>query len=84
MKPSPNTHAAVKKEGVVLLDSKRGVVFALNPIGAMIWERIEKSDSREDLAKMLKTKFPGVPSEQIIGDLDSFLNALTGKHLIDV
>lgn len=74
----------MKQEGVVLLDSERGVVFTLNPIGALIWEGIERSGSRDDLARMLAERFPNVPSQRILGDLESFLNTLATKHLIEL
>lgn len=84
MKPSAHTHASLEREGVVLLDSKHGVVFALNPIGALIWEGIEKGESKEDLVRRLTRRFPDVASSRILLDLDCFLLALADKNLITV
>jgi len=82
MKPSAHTHTTVERDGVVILDSKHGLVFALNPIGALIWEGIEKSQSKEDLVRKLTSRFPEVAPSRLVQDLDCFLRTLADKNLI--
>lgn len=83
MKSARTTYTTRQADGCVLLDSRRGVVFTLNSVGAILWERIRDGASREDLMTLLTRRYPEVSADRLVGDLNLFVNTLIEKCLIE-
>jgi hypothetical protein len=67
---------------VVLLDLKRGVYYALDPVGSHFWGLLQDGlDVDAARAKML-TEYD-VSAEQLSRDLDVLLEDLSGRGLIE-
>ncbi len=60
----------------------------LNPVGTLLWERLSEDTStitsRGDLVEYLSERFPDVPTERVMGDVDAFLHKLLGHKLISL
>jgi SynChlorMet cassette protein ScmD len=69
----------------ILFDPDTGKGFAINPVSAFIWKRLDGQHSAEDIAKEMRLQCKGVPSaagehvEDFIQDLVK--NGLAGYEL---
>jgi Coenzyme PQQ synthesis protein D (PqqD) len=78
---SPAVRASVSDDGLVLLDVRRGLVLASNPIGARIWQLIEERRTTAEIARQLVDDYR-VPSDRARRDVSTFIAALVGRGLL--
>jgi hypothetical protein len=71
------------EDGSVLIQLQTGRVFSLNGTGARIWTMLESGASFDGVVEALNREYE-VPSEELRNDLDSFINELARKNLLQV
>lgn len=67
---------------VVLLDLKRGVYYALDPVGSRFWGLIEGGLDLDAARASMLAEYD-VSAEQLSRDLEVLLEDLSGRGLID-
>lgn len=72
--------SVVTHDGAVILDTKRGEMWNLNPSGAFIWQRLVDGLLPEQIAVELSAK-TGEDLQTATDDLEAFLSDLKEKHL---
>jgi len=66
---------------IVALDIKKGIYFALNRTGALLWESLSAGTTEPALASQLVERFDLDPTAAQ-GDLDEFLAGLRTNGLL--
>ena len=74
-------HAVVDQDGAAILDVDRGLVSTLNPIGAYVWQQLERGETVEAVVAHLASE-TGEDIEVIMRDVREFVVALREKHLL--
>jgi hypothetical protein len=67
---------------VVLLDLKRGVYYALDPVGSRFWGLLEDGLDLDAVRASMLAEYD-VSAEQLSRDLEVLLEDLSGRGLID-
>jgi len=75
-------HCDVEDE-VVILSMKDGVYYGLNPVGAFIWNQIQKPKRVDEIFDLIMGEFD-VGREECEADLMDLLSELLDKGLIEV
>jgi len=75
-------HCDVEDE-VVILSMKDGVYYGLNPVGAFIWNQIQKPKRVDEICDLIMGEFD-VGREECEADLMDLLYELLDKGLIEV
>ncbi|MDI6724003.1 MAG: PqqD family protein [Methanobacterium sp.] len=75
-------HCDVEDE-VVILSMKDGVYYGLNPVGAFIWNQIQKPKRVDEICDLIMGEFD-VGREECEADLMDLLSELLDKGLIEV
>ncbi len=85
--PAVSTRLA-GEQGAVIFHADSGREKFLNPTGLFIWERLDGTCSRDEIAAALMAEFTGTGREQVSADMvdffrdmaaDGFVRALTGR-----
>lgn len=66
----------------VLLDSNGTELITLNPVGSLVWNAIDGWTDRASLVTRLGEQFPEIPTDQIVGDVEEFLDELRAAGLV--
>lgn len=69
------------EDGLVLLDSAKGLVLTANRTAATIWEGISRGRTVEDVAVQLSME-SGLPRERILEDTTKYLLELQQRGLV--
>ena len=77
-----SVHCSVEEE-VVILSLKNGVYYGLNPVGAFIWNLIQKPKTLEEVRDAVLQEFD-VNEEECMKDLNELIGELLKKNLIEV
>jgi len=75
-------HCSVEEE-VVILSLKNGVYYGLNPVGAFIWNLIQKPKTLKEVRNAVLLEFE-VDEEECMEDLYELIGELLKKNLIEV
>jgi acetylornithine/succinyldiaminopimelate/putrescine aminotransferase len=75
MKISKSVRAMVNSEGAVLRDSRHGGTFGLNPLGAKVWQGLQKGISMEEIVNGISEQFQ-VPRETVERDVQELIQNL--------
>jgi hypothetical protein len=81
---SLDVRATIDADGGVLLDIEKGLCYSLNLVGAKTWHAIESGGGQatfKDIVNALAPQFT-VPREQLVRDIDEYLQDLEKKGLI--
>jgi hypothetical protein len=81
LRTSPDVRASTSSDGLILLDVRRGLVLAANPIGARIWRLLEQHCTRHEIAEQLAAEY-GVPPERARRDVATFAADLLARGLV--
>jgi len=81
MRIAKNVRAMVSSEGAVLRDMRSGGSFALNPIGAKVWELLQKGTTAEQVIDQISIDFHA-PRETVENDVRAFIKRLEDQKLI--
>ncbi|MGM0672502.1 MAG: PqqD family protein [Pseudomonadota bacterium] len=71
------------EDGAVLLHLGSGQYHSLNPVGARIWEILEKPMSEEQLTRQIVAEFEA-SDDMVAQDVTSFLKELVDRKLVEV
>ena len=83
--PVPNRNVVFKAlpDGAVLLSTEDEVYFALNTVGARVWELLPpKSTTFDDLCSALAKQYPEVDPAVIGADVRRLLDELSANRLV--
>jgi hypothetical protein len=75
-------HCSVEEE-IVILSFKDGIYYGLNPVGAFIWDIIQKPTRVEEIRDAILKEFD-VDEEVCMEDLKDIIRELLDKCLIEV
>lgn len=78
---SSTVRASITADGLVLLDTERGLVFAANPIGARIWQLLADGVPSDTIAERLATEYE-VAIDTAAHDVRAFVASLVGRGLL--
>jgi len=81
MRTKPGIRSASNSDGMVLLDVEQNQILTLNPMGALIWQKLQEEKSLESIAEELSST-TGHPLADVKNDLDVFVQDLNDKHLV--
>jgi hypothetical protein len=65
----------------VILDLDSSDYYALNDVGALIWEKLEKGESSDRIQEAVCAEFDVAP-ELALKDIKALIKALAGKKLL--
>lgn len=72
---------SLTQDGAVLVDIEQGLCFAVNPVGARIWQMVKDGRCVDQIADAFEQEFP-LPRTQLLGDISAFLKQLERLRLI--
>src|SRR5262249_18299724 len=78
---SPSVRGSVSADGLVILDVRGGVLLAANPIGARIWQLVEREVAPLDIAREIAAAYD-VPLDRARADVEAFVRALADRGLV--
>lgn len=78
---SKSVRLTKSQDGGILLDTKRGGIFSLNPVATRIVELLGQEQSVSSLVAKIGQEF-GI-SEQLASDVTRFLSTLRGEQLLE-
>lgn len=81
-KPSPDVMLSTVEDGAVLLHLKRGIYFGLNPVGADIWDMLNKNLDAETCVAQLVASYD-IDATTAAGDYKTLIEELLEQGLID-
>lgn len=81
MRLADGVKAVANKDGGVALDTRRGMIFSLNPTGALILELLASGSSEEQITKEIARRCDA-EAKQIAEDVRGFLDSLLQKGLV--
>src|SRR5690242_8336474 len=81
-RPSPRVTASVHTDGVVFLDSARGILFSANRVGAAIWQGVRAGRTLEQISDAVSSDFQA-PRDVVGRDTASFLAELLSAGILD-
>ena len=81
MKIAKNVRAMVSGEGAVLRDMRRGGSFSLNPMGAKVWQLLQKGAAMEQIIEQISSDFHA-PRATVEDDVRDFIHRLEDQKLI--
>ncbi len=79
-----NTRSTLNHMGGVILNLDSGMMFSLNSVGALLWNKIEQSAagiSFAELLNYLSVEF-NLPPAQLSNDLTNYLEELRVRQLL--
>jgi len=80
--PRPGVLAQQAEDDLVLLDVQAGSYFALNEVGARVWELCDGQRSFADILDAVGNEFDA-PRDVIERDVRGLLEDLAGDRLVD-
>jgi hypothetical protein len=81
---SPDIRSTYSEDGAVLLDIRKGLCFALNPVAARVWSAVEASPSGVDLLGLvgvMETHYK-ISHEELQRDVIEYLGKLEQMGLV--
>ncbi len=78
---SPSVRAVVRDDGAVLMDTNSGLIFSLNEVGGLIWERLRAGDDSPRIAASIAERY-GVAIDDVRRDVDGFIDELKRSKLV--
>jgi hypothetical protein len=81
LRPATGVVATTGDDGLVILDTRQGLVFESCPVGAYVWKRIAGGASTRRLAAEVADRF-GIPVDSAARDLNDFVTGLLSCALV--
>lgn len=81
LRTSKNVHARLLGEQVVLLDFANGDFFALDAVGAVVWDALTRGASIRQLAEAVAARYD-VTVSVAIGDVAALVRELRMRALV--
>jgi hypothetical protein len=80
--PKDGVHCRAFDDEIVLLDLNGGEYYGLDPVGALVWERIREGATGQDAASAVVAAYDVEP-ERAMGDVLSLIDDLLAHGLIE-
>jgi hypothetical protein len=77
---SPHVRETHNQDGAVLLDPRRGKLFPLNPVAALIWKQVGEGFTPEQIANNVAIAC-SISVEVANGDVSEFLQLVVAEQL---
>ena len=68
-------------DGAVILDISKDQLFSLNPVGAIIWERLLNGHEIDEISKTIAAE-TGTEIAVVTADVNEFIAELKSKNLV--
>ncbi len=81
-KPAPDVMLSTVDDGAVLLHLKHGIYFGLNPVGADIWDMLNKGLGAEACVAQLTESYD-IDTAAASGDYQALIGELLEQGLIE-
>jgi hypothetical protein len=78
---NPNLQSILDQDGAVILDIERGLISTLNPIGAYVWQGLQRGESLGTIIVNLARE-TGEESLTVERDVREFVEDLKQKRLL--
>ncbi len=78
---NPHLRSVVDQNGAVILDIERGLISTLNPIGAYVWQGLQRGESLETIIVTLARE-TGEEPLTVERDVREFVEDLKQKRLL--
>jgi hypothetical protein len=78
---NPHLRSVVDQDGAVILDIERGLISTLNPVGAYVWQGLQRGESLETIIANL-VRETGEKSLMVERDVREFVEDLKQKCLL--
>jgi len=78
---SPSVRCVIREDGAVLLDIESGLMYSVNGVGGLIWEKLSQGIDLEEIAVSLAAQF-GIAIEESRQDVQTFVNDLIHNRLL--
>jgi hypothetical protein len=78
---NPHLKTVVDQDGAAVLDIERGLISTLNPIGAYVWQGLQRGESLETIIAKLAHE-TGEESLMVERDVREFVEDLKQKRLL--
>ncbi|PRA03653.1 MULTISPECIES: PqqD family protein [unclassified Paenibacillus] len=82
MKINPYVRTVDEDGEKVLFDTKRGLFYGIDEIGADIWMGIESGLDMDAIFTLMQHKYAGVSRQQLYIDIETFIAELKRSKLI--
>jgi hypothetical protein len=82
MRISKHVRTSDTPDGAVLMNIKGGSMLTLNPIGSIVWQRLNEGRTPTQIAVQLASEF-GISQEQAYADVNEFVEQLRAHELIE-
>ncbi len=79
-RPSPDVAAEPTGDELLLLDLSSGSYYGLNPVGQLIWERLDGRTNLADIADDLAQRF-AIDRQRACDDVDELVAELIARGL---
>jgi hypothetical protein len=75
----------VVDDQAVIVDARRAELITLNPVGTLVWERLDgRADASAIAAELERSgRFTEVPLETLEADIVAFIEELAGNGLVE-
>jgi Coenzyme PQQ synthesis protein D (PqqD) len=81
LSPSPWVRDIQTDDGAALLDIQQGICFSMNPVGARIWNMLNRQCSLDQITNSIASDF-GIPSDRVQADAVEFMRTLEQRGLL--
>ena len=73
--------ARVDDTGMVLLCTKRGLIYRVNQVGALIWNSVLQGQTQESIVDTISTRF-GIDADEASQHVEGFVSSLVRNRLL--
>jgi hypothetical protein len=82
---SPNavSRTLAGEEGAVILDVETTAYFRLNPVGCLVWERLEEPASLRQLVEHVRANVEDPPPD-LLAEVEEFVAQLQSRDLVSL
>ena len=63
-------------EGAILFNPDTDAILVINPTGLLLWQALEQPHTLDQLVAYLREACEDVPVDQVVADVEAFLQAL--------
>lgn len=81
---SPHADATLAGDRAAIYHRQTKSAITLNPAGTVLWEAMKSPRTAEELAAILREKWPSLDTETARRDVDAFLESLRGHDLVEI
>lgn len=76
-----NLRTVTNEDGAIVLNTKLGTISTLNVSGRLVWEALERGETKESIVAGLVAR-TGEPQQRVERDVGEFLDALKEQRML--